>query len=364
MESKETRSRREPRILLVRLSAIGDIVFASGMLPALKAKYPGARISWLAEPIGASLLREHPLVDEVIVWPRAEWMKLARSGSWLKLQRAVRDFRTLLHAREFDLAIDLQGLAKSGFLAALSGARRRVSLGGLEGSGWLAHTVISRKTTDRRIGTEYAQCARALGCPEEAFRLNLAFSEATTCSAEAILAKSIGPDWRARRLVACCPFTTRPQKHWFPEHWQALVKQLQASDPLVELVVLGAPDNRADAEAWFARTPRPVANLCGQTSLLQAAAVISEAAVVVGVDTGLTHMGIARGRPTVALFGSTRPYEHAREAPLKTLFREMDCAPCRRHPTCGGAFTCLRELSPELVAREVGVYLRGDGVGD
>lgn len=333
------------RILLVRLSAIGDIVFASGVLPALKARYPEARLTWLAEPVGASLLRENPLVDDIVLWPRAQWREMGKSGRWLDLAKAIRSFREDLRKREFDLAIDLQGLLKSGLLARLSAATYRISLGGLESSHLLAHRTISRQTDDRRIGSEYYGLSLALGCPPDSFRLNLPFSAKTAAKAEALLGQR-------SRWIVCCPFTTRPQKHWFPEHWRELVNRLQAADTEVEIAVLGAPDNRADAEAWFSGTTRPIHNLCGKTSLLEAAAVIDRAATVIGVDTGLTHMGIARRRPTIALFGSTRPYLTAPGASLKVLYHELPCAPCRRHPTCNGAFTCLWELKPEMVARE------------
>lgn len=337
------------RILLIRLSAIGDIVFASGVLPALKERFPGAEITWMAEPAGASLLRENPLVDDIVVWPRAHWRELGKSGRWLELLKAIRAFADDLRRREFDLAFDLQGLLKSGLLGWLSGAGYRISLGGLESSHWLAHRTISRKTGDRRIAAEYFGLAVALGCAPESFVLNLPFSEETAESALKLLHS--GEEMEKRRWIVCCPFTTRPQKHWFPDHWRNLVNRLQAADAELGFAVLGAPDNRADAAEWFADTTRPVVNLCGQTSLLEAAAVIDRAAVVIGVDTGLTHMGIARKRPTVALFGSTRPYLTAPGAPLKVLFHDLPCAPCRRHPTCNGAFTCLRELTPELVAR-------------
>jgi heptosyltransferase-1 len=69
----------------------------------------------------------------------------------------------------------------------------------------------------------------------------------------------------------------------------------------------------------------------------------------VGVDTGLTHMGTAFKRPTVALFGSTRPYLDGRTPSTQVMYDALSCSPCRRHPTCAGRFDCMRQLTPERV---------------
>ena len=70
-------------------------------------------------------------------------------------------------------------------------------------------------------------------------------------------------------------------------------------------------------------------------------AVIADASLLIGVDTGLTHMGTALRIPTVALFGSTRPYRDARSARTVILYEQLPCSPCRRHPTCDGRFDCM-----------------------
>ena len=68
--------------------------------------------------------------------------------------------------------------------------------------------------------------------------------------------------------------------------------------------------------------------------------------MLIGVDTGLTHMGVALGIPTVPLFGSTVPYREGGSGPMRVLYDERHCSPCKRRPTCGGAYTCMRDLTP------------------
>ncbi|HEY0877970.1 MAG TPA: glycosyltransferase family 9 protein, partial [Zeimonas sp.] len=129
------------RILIVRTSAIGDVVFASPLAAALRRTWPDAYIAWAVEPGIDALVANDPAIDECIVWPKKQWRTLLRSGRLVALVREIRRFRTLLRERRFDLALDLHGLAKSAFLAWLSGAPRRIGLGAREGSAHLVTEV-------------------------------------------------------------------------------------------------------------------------------------------------------------------------------------------------------------------------------
>ncbi|MCG7962328.1 MAG: glycosyltransferase family 9 protein, partial [Candidatus Thiodiazotropha taylori] len=93
-------------------------------------------------------------------------------------------------------------------------------------------------------------------------------------------------------------------------------------------------------------------NLVGETSLRQAAALIARGSLVVGVDTGLTHIGIAMNRPTLCLFGSTRPYLDTTHENAQVIYHPRSCSPCKRKPTCQGSFDCMAEITAaEVVAR-------------
>ena len=106
-------------------------------------------------------------------------------------------------------------------------------------------------------------------------------------------------------------------------------------------VLLGGPADGVVAARMQQANPA-LQSQTGRTTLTRSAALIKHAAGLVGVDTGLTHMGIALGIPTVALFGSTRPYLDTTRPNARVLYHRLECSPCRRHPTCGGAYTCMR----------------------
>jgi len=339
------------RILVVRLSAIGDVVMASGLIPALAARWPGAEISWLTELATVPLLRHNPALREVIAWPRAAWQELWKRRRFGELWRAVRRFRAELRARQFDVVIDAQGLLKSGVLAWLAGAPRRVGLLSREGSRWLmTERVGARPGDDPRMSHEYRDLADHLGAPEGSFRLDLAVGAAPRQAAQAALAAAGVPLGPASRFAVLAPFTTRPQKHWFDDRWAALAGALRAEG--LAPVLLGGPADRDAAARIVAMNPLLI-DLVGRLKLDETVAAIADAALLVGVDTGLTHMGTALGVPTVGLFGSTRPYLDAGTPRTAILYEPLPCSPCRRHPTCGGAFHCMRHWSVELVMAQV-----------
>jgi len=323
------------RILLIRLSAFGDVVIATGLLQGLKRAYPDAEIDWLVQPEFAELLRTQPAIHQVMVWPRKDWRALFRGFRWFALWQAIRTFSATLKARDYDWVIDAQGLFKSRALLRLAGGRFRIGYDSKEpGKRWL-HQVVQRHPeahTERRyIGDEHAPMLRALtGLSDAVPQLDLPAAAGTSA------------------YLVAAPFTTRPQKHWPEAHWIALLKQLAAEQRRV--LILGGP---ADAEAASRIAAATGSDLieshAGKTSLLSAAQCIAGASTVIGVDTGLTHLGFALGRPTVALFGSTRPYAEARSAPSTVQFQTLACAPCGRHPTCAGRWDCMAGLTSSRI---------------
>ncbi|MBL0719538.1 glycosyltransferase family 9 protein [Piscinibacter sp. Jin2] len=335
------------RILIVRMSALGDVIMASGLIPALRARWPDAHISWLVEPAAAPLLREHPRLDQIIVWPRSEWQKLWVSGQRIQVLRSALALRKQLRAKRFDLAIDAQSLLKSGLWAWCSGAPRRLALKGREPSHWLATETLTLSPAlpqEALMGREYRALARHLGAPEAAFQPDLVLrAEARAQAGTALTAAGLAP---GQAHAVFCPWTTRPQKHWFETEWQALGAQARAAG-LVP-VLLGGPAEAEASAVLAARMPGSL-SLAGRLPLDASLAVIASARLLVGVDTGLTHAGTALKVPTVALFGSTRPYLDAGLPTTRVLYSGRSCSPCRRRPSCDGRFDCMRDHTAESV---------------
>lgn len=336
------------RILIIRLSAIGDVVMSSGMIPVLRRAYPDAYLAWLAEPVPAELLRVNPRLDEVIVWPRGEWRRLWRERRFRELAKRVREFRRDLRQRRFDLVLDAQGLLKSGIWAWSSRARRRIGLGSREGSQWLMTQVLTRDHDDRRIGSEYYALMQQLGLHPGDFALDLAVNGED----EAAATRLLDEHGVKRPYAVIAPFTTRPQKHWFEARWAELAPRLTA-ELGCDVVMLGGPGDHDAAARIREQAAGAVHDLVGETSLRQSVAVIRNAQLLIGVDTGLTHMGTATRCPTVALFGATRPYLDPAVPGTRIIYDNLACSPCRHRPTCNGAYTCMRLISVERVLEQV-----------
>jgi len=346
------------RILIVRLSAIGDVVFASPLIASARERWPEAHIAWLVQPDCAPLLLHHPDLDEVIEWPLRRWLTLYRQRRIIALLKDLRRVVRALRKQRFDLALDLQGLLKSAVPTWLSGARERIGLGAREGGQLLMTRVVDRGPDSERISSEYRHLAQRLQLPTEPFGLSVHPGRDATAAAEAL----IGAHGLTAGYAVICPFTTRPQKHWIPERWALLVERLQQRFGLTAVMLGGPGDGTASARITATARGR-IVNLVGQTSLLTAAALIERASMLVGVDTGLSHMGIAFRRPSILLFGSTCPYTETGVPEARVLYHPRACSPCRRRPTCDGAYTCMRDIGVDEVIAALAALPGVSGTG-
>jgi len=336
-------------ILIIRPSSMGDVVMASPMISSIKSAFPGASVAWLLDPNLTDLLKFHPLLDEIIPWEKTLWKKLWRKGRLIRLITEVIRFRKDLRARQFHLALEAQGLLRARFLAWLSGANQKIGFNSKEPGHFLMDRIISRGPESKLMSSEYYYMVKELGvAPRRPFLPSLGISRAWIQSAEQKLYKArVTPPY-----AVFCPFTTRPQKHWLGERWASLAFAIYREFGLTP-VVMGAKTDHEKARDIASSVGTPIAELAGQTSLGEAMALVQQAALVVGVDTGLTHMGTAFRVPAVALFGATCPYLKTESHLTRVLYHKLDCSPCKRSPTCNGQFTCMEKITVEQVVETV-----------
>lgn len=313
---------------------------ASGLPSNIKEGLNAAEVYWLVEAPYADFVRAHTYVDGVIPWPKQAWSLLFKQKKWRKLFSEIRRFRRQLKHLQIDVAIDAQGLLKSAALCWLSGARRRIGFRSKEHSHWLLTESIDKPVSENMC-SEYISLGAHLGATHYTMHLPAGKSAITSVN---VLREQYN---LLQAFVVFCPFTTRPQKHWPQSYWQRLINLVQAELSL-PVVILGGPGD-TDAADELASTNETTINLAGKLSLSASGAILTHAQVVIGVDTGLTHLAIAHGRPVLALFGSTRPYTQTPSNNANVLFQPLPCAPCKRKPSCDGAFTCMSAIHPEDV---------------
>lgn len=316
---------------------------ASPLILAFSRTWPEARISWLVEEASSPVLEANRGLEEVIVWDRSRWRQMFKGCRFSSLAAAIRSFTAELRSRRFDMVVDAQGLLKSGLWGFISGAPERVGIGSREGSRLFMTRVVDRSHASERISSQYLLLARALDLDPGDFRMEMPLNAEAEGYGKG-LAESLGG-----AFAAFAPFTTRPQKHWIENRWEELAVRVREELNL-HVVLLGGPGDSESASRILPQNDPKTISLAGKTSLQQAGGVIKRASLLVGVDTGLTHMGFALGTPTIALFGATRPYLDLGGLRGKVLYHPRECSPCRRNPTCDG-LPCMKAISVDEVLK-------------
>lgn len=294
----------EPRIALVKLSSLGDVVHALPVAATLKAARPGARLAWIVERREAALLRDHPALDEVIVADTRGWR---RARTAVRVRAALADMRALarrLARWRFDVALDAQALMKSGIITAACRAPLRVGFAAAWGREPLHALFVNRRvrppSTARHVVDQYLALLAPLGVTERQleFRLPLA-PAAETRMDEWLAGAGLKPH---RRLVVLNPGAGRADKRWPVEHFAVLARGLARESDAQVLVVWG-PEEDAAARAIVETSG--AATLAPPTDLDALLALLRRASAVVAADTGPLHLAAGLGTPCVGLYGPT-----------------------------------------------------------
>lgn len=281
-----------PRILITRLSHIGDCVLTLPLLCALRRRFPSAFIAWAVERPADQLLYRHPDLDRVLVVPRG----------WLRRPIIAAQLRREFKQCRFDVAIDPQSLTKSAALAWLSGAPVRVGMArphGRELAPWLNNRlapISSSHLVDKTL-----ELLTAINCSFDRveFRLPIdqsALAEMTRCCGHI----------PGRSFIAINPGASWESKRWEPERFSAVARQALERWNLHSLVVWAGDIERQMAQT-IVEASRGAASLAPPTNLNQLAALLFRAQMYLGGDSGPMHIAAAVGTPCVALFGPTRP---------------------------------------------------------
>lgn len=299
-----------PRILISRLSAIGDVIHGLPVLNALRRRFPEAMLAWVVESRAATLLRGHPALNELIELPRG----------WLKSPREVWQLRRRLRACGFTTSIDMQGLTKSGIAARLAGAPQRIGFGdekGRELSRWFINTPVI--TTAPHIIDANLELLRPLGIEHAVAEFNLPEREPDRQTAEAI----IGNAGCGRGFAVVNPGAGWPSKLWPAQRYARVAQHLGRAWNVPTLVVWAGDQEHAWADE-IARGSAGYAQVAPPTSLTQLAAIARRARLFIGSDTGPLHLAAAVGTTCIGLYG---PMPSERNGPYGP--QHIAIQPCR-----------------------------------
>jgi heptosyltransferase-1 len=314
------------RLLIVKLSSIGDVVHALPVSAALGDAYPHLEISWIVEQMSAPMVQGNPYLKEVIVLPQ-EWRKNRLSANSL---RVFGKLRRELRAREFDVAIDLQGLSKSAIVAWASGAKYRYGYDWLrELAPWL-EVHVPRRPQSVHVIDQFLDVARFLGAPvaEVKFPLQIPVDEAD--SARTML-REVGIVPEKPFLVVNPSSGGGGNKGWGANRFAALLDEA-ADDPGIPVVLVGGKGDLDVAGEIHRLAKNPPVSLVGRTNLKQLAALLRDCAAHLCGDTGSAHVAAALGTPVVSIFGRSNPARLAPYGQEKFAIHHRDqcAAVCRR----------------------------------
>lgn len=285
------------RVLIIKLSAIGDILHALPVSAALGETFPHWEISWAVEEPFLTLLEGNPYLKQALPFPKLR-SKTLKSAS---LRQDYLERLRALRKQNFDLVIDLQGLTKSAIIAYATGAKIRLGYHWLREAARLIETPVPRRPESVHIVDQYLDVARFLGANTEKVRFPFALSAEDRGYVQDLLkAEGVG---EGVPFVALNPASALAIKQWGVDRYANLI-DLLAQEGVVSVLVTA---DREVANAVESATSSRFVNLVGRTTLKQLGAVLERSAVHVCGDTGSGHLATALGRPVVSLVGPTDP---------------------------------------------------------
>ncbi len=292
----------EPKnILIIKPSALGDIVLALPALSAIRRTFPKAKISWLVRSEYADLLTGHPDLNEVILFDRRflgkSWYKPKAFSELLKLLRQLRKER-------FDFVFDFQGLFRTGFMTWVTGCGRRFGNAGAREFAHLFYThKIIHDSACVHLVDYYMKMAAAAGAKKEKVEFKLPQDPKADETVQKILQKN---SFNSGKYVVILPGAARPEKLWPIERFTQLADKISSQFGL-SIITAGSQTEQPYIETLKASAKSKIVNLAGQTSLKELIALLKGAFLVISNDTGPGHIAAALNVPLVMIFGPTNP---------------------------------------------------------
>jgi lipopolysaccharide heptosyltransferase II len=339
------------RILLVRLRLLGDVVFTTPLVRALRRRYPDAHLTYVVEPLAAPVVQGNPHLDEVIVVPKRQGL-----SRWLDDWTWAQQFR----AARFDIAIDLHGGPRAAWLTWASRAPMRIGYQ-TAGRSWMythlvapsedlapRHSVRNQWDLLAPLGIEAPDPARDAvempGDPAVEDRVERRLREA-----------GIRPD---DALVVVHVSAGNPFRRWPPEAFAQMVIELARRDPMRRFVLTSGPSDQDVAHAIVDRVrerlgPATVVSH-PEFDIAELRSLTARAAVYIGGDSGPLHIAATTQAPIVALFGPTlaersMPWRDPRWFAEAIDNGPLPCRPCHQRTCVPGDFRCLTGIDPDRV---------------
>jgi lipopolysaccharide heptosyltransferase I len=325
-----------PKILVIRLSSLGDILHALPAFEDLRTAFPHAQIDWLVAKKHESLLKT---VRSVSFIRAIDTSRLAKfpvdSSAWSQFHNCIAELRQ----QRYDVSIDFQGLIKTAILGARIGAPMRIGFSGDQvrerPAHWFYNKKLKKPETLLHITALNQKLAELAGAKSSRFSpLNLVASKDDDCHVNRLLEKEALKDF-----VIINPGGGWPTKRWNPDRYGGLAAKIQ-NELKTSVVVTTGPGEEYLYEAITASCSRPAPLHC-QVSFVQMIPLLKKSSLLIGGDTGPFHLACALGTPTVGIFGPTSPVRNGPwSSENETVIKMLPCSACHKR-ACTAKENCM-----------------------
>jgi heptosyltransferase I len=372
----DLRDRDFSKILLIKLSAVGDVIHTIPVLNKLRRRYPAAQLDWLVTPAIGELIRHHPAISNVIEFDRKDWSTPWRLTPFISYARLANQLRN----NRYDLVIDMHGQFRTAIFTIASGAPVRIGFdrprasvwnasprkfpeetrkhawqGAREGS-WLAYTHhIPVPTLDLHAVDRYLGVGPLLGLDDGPADFSFPIPDEATKRINALMDYY---DAANKKLAVLAPGTIWETKEWRSDGFAEVARHFLQQGFAVTLI--GAARERAACDAVAQLAPGAV-NLAGETTLTELAALIRRSTISITNDSGPMHLAVAVDRPVVSIFGPTDPIWIGPYGRADAVFQaKLSCSPCylRQLSRCPNDHACMKEVTGQAVIERAESILR------
>ena len=331
-------------ILIVKLSAIGDVIHALPVSYAIKETFPNAKLTWVVEPPAYDLLKINPCVDKIILFQKKEFKTF---NGFIK---KFFPFKQEIQSESYDAVLDLQGLFKSAAIAFFAKSNIKLGICNMrEMSDKISKPVIGEHSQGH-IVERYLDTARAIGCrvdkvvfpleipPEEITKAQKIMLQAGLHEENPYIVFAVGANWANKR--------------WRTDFFAQLGDWIYNLN-IVPVIIGGGSLDESRAAEIESQMQIPPINLINKTNLIQLAYVIKKARLVIGGDTGPVHLAAGLKVPTVMLMGPTDANRNGPYGQIENAIEvDRDCKGCWKR-ACPKNEDCLEKISVQLVKDKI-----------
>jgi heptosyltransferase I len=319
------------KILIIKPSALGDIVHSLPFLNALKQQFPHVKIDWVVAHGLRTFLEGHPMINHLWTIRKEEWKKLDYLKQTLK---EVNDLRKGLKKVQYDVSIDLSGLFRSGIISYFSNAKIKLGFKESDEGSPMFYTHKVHGSMKIHAIDRYLKIAKFMGC--DTSRIEYPFAP---YDPHPSILKEL-----PEKYIILSPSAGKVANRWHSQRFGELSSRLP-----YPTIVIASRDEADIADEMVANSKGSAISIAGSTSLKELVAVIKKAVFFVCNDTGPMHIAAALDVPVFAVFGPANPVRTGPYGDIHTVIqRDMGCIPCYAKKPCSH-FKCMEELTVDQV---------------